>query len=1084
MADATQNWWDSYPTGQPAPAPPAAPVQPRAVVAIGRPPREASPQTPPQILHDEHTARTAGLPSGFEWDANGQGAHPIHGTPMDPTYGQNTVDPTSITDAEHRVAQAMITGRVAPPTGRNLATPQTMRLLAVASQLDPEFDLTTWQRRSAASRAYTSGVQGRNITSFNTAIHHIARYALGADALDNWGGENTPAALSHISNSLRNAMANGNLAGRLTTFNNNADAVASELTSAFRGTNGAEADVQAWRANLRPNMTPQEFHASVQSALDLLRGRIEAMNSSYRQAMGPNATVEDLIDPHSRDILHSLESGTLGTPAPPPAPPSAPSGPQGPGPPPPSAPPQQTGPIQFGARPQTPTGFEQFQIHAYDAFMQANPHATVEQLQAAFPNVSNARQIVAFRDQRGVVAPGSSWVMARPNAPAADITGSRGGSPEAMARQISENTISQGVPLIGGIVQADQALRGPEAGNALLHGGQDWALLGGRDELAAGMNALLGNGGYDRNIAQERGVDAYDSEHHFGDRLTGQIAAGLPEALLPGGLAAQVARSGAQGAAYGFGSGEDSFANRAGNALVGGGLGLAAPLAFNLAGGAVRPVANFLARPFRSAAVTPEAQAIAQAGADENVRLSRPIVDPSARNMAAMRESQPGTSGIVRDSMANTASDIEARAGSLGAGGTAEDTGTIGSRIQDAGRRFIATSRTMRDKLYDRAAQMAGNATVQPWRVVRALNDGIKELSGNAESNAGEIGFLQTTLRDLVDEHGNIIPKTVQEIRDLRTNLRGRINEAGLTYTQAEGRVMGALNQAKDDIARDLGRSNPGAVRAYARADQFNAQRADEIKQIVQPIIGPRNNPLSGERVWQNIRTMAGPRGNSAGMARLWSHLEPAEQLDAAATLAESAGRRAPDEPFSPALFVNFARSLSPAARQTAFGPEGARSIANLNALSQAFTAAQKGLNNSRSGVVRNYAAFFRDFLKGGLPGAAAEMLAGGSALGGGAAGIVAGSALSLAGLAARRMSARALMSPDMSRWLAVAPSQTTAAAIRTHVARLSAIASRDPAIAQEVLGLRNALMNAVNDNAPQMGAAAASPDGGPNEQQ
>jgi hypothetical protein len=305
--------------------------------------------------------------------------------------------------------------------------------------------------------------------------------------------------------------------------------------------------------------------------------------------------------------------------------------------------------------------------------------------------------------------------------------------------------------------------------------------------------------------------------------------------------------------------------------------------------------------------------------------------------------------------------------------------------------------------------------------------------------------------------------------------LRGRINEAGLTYSQAEGRVLGALNEARADIARDLGRTNPGAVRAYVRADQFNAQRADMIKQILQPVIGPRNNPLSGEQVWQRIRTMAGPKGNSAGLARLWERLEPSERLDAAATLAEAAGRRAPDEPFSPALFVSFARGLSPSARMTVFGPEGARSIANLNTLSQAYTAAQRGLNNSRSGVVRNYSAFFRDFLSGGLPGAVVAAVGGGSAVLTGGAGVVAGSALSLAGLAARRMSARALMSPDMSRWLAVAPSQATAAAVRAHIARLSTIATRDPAIAQEVTGLRQALLNAVNDNT--VARAVASPD-------
>ena len=70
-------------------------------------------------------------------------------------------------------------------------------------------------------------------------------------------------------------------------------------------------------------------------------------------------------------------------------------------------------------------------------------------------------------------------------------------------------------------------------------------------------------------------------------------------------------------------------------------------------------------------------------------------------------------------------------------------------------------------------------------------------------------------------------------------------------------------------------------------------------------------------------------------------------------------------------------------------------------------------------------------------------------------------------------LSARALMSPDMSRWLGSAVTATTPSAIRTQIGRLSAVAARDPAIAQEALGLQRALLQAVNDN---MGAAIRSP--------
>lgn len=612
--------------------------------------------------------------------------------------------------------------------------------------------------------------------------------------------------------------------------------------------------------------------------------------------------------------------------------------------------------------------------------------------------------------------------------------------------------------------------------DAAAGGVADTATLGLSDEITAGANSALGNGSYDQNALIERTRAAQDEQNHPWARLGGQVLGGavtLP--FTPETAVGRVAASGIYGAGYGFGSGEGNALQRLPGAVQGATIGVVAPPLMEAGGRVVGALGR------RAAAFIPEAQTIAQAGAEEGVPLSRPLVDPTARDRMAYLESQPGSGNLVRQPLENTRAAIEDRAGQLGAGGTAEEPVTMGSRIQDAANRFIQRSRTVRDKLYDRAAQMAGGATVQGRDAVTEIDRQLAELGGNPNSNAGQISFLQGLRSDFVDDSGNLIPKTVSQIRDIRTGLRGRLNESGLTFSQAEGRVLQVLGQAKNDIARDLTTTAPQAVRAYARADQFNAQRASEIQQVLGRVIGPRDNPLSGERVWQNIQNMAGPRGNSGALDRLWTKLEPSERLDAAATLAESAGRRSPDEPFSPALFINFARSMSPAARQTIFGPEGARSIANLRVLSQALKDTTGRLNNSRSGVVGNWRQFFREIVGGSLPGALAGGYTGGiegaaigsAALGAGVTGV---------GVLARRMSARALMSPDMSRWLAAGAQKATPGAIRAHIDRLTDIAARDPAIAQEVLGLRQSLLGAVNDNAAQTGAAAASPDGGPNE--
>ena len=61
-------------------------------------------------------------------------------------------------------------------------------------------------------------------------------------------------------------------------------------------------------------------------------------------------------------------------------------------------------------------------------------------------------------------------------------------------------------------------------------------------------------------------------------------------------------------------------------------------------------------------------------------------------------------------------------------------------------------------------------------------------------------------------------------------------------------------------------------------------------------------------------------------------------------------------------------------------------------------------------------------------------------------------------------------MNPDMTRWLANAPRQTEPSAIRRYIDKLPGIAAKQPGIADEVLGLRTALLNS-------LGAGRASED-------
>lgn len=617
--------------------------------------------------------------------------------------------------------------------------------------------------------------------------------------------------------------------------------------------------------------------------------------------------------------------------------------------------------------------------------------------------------------------------------------------------------------------QTEQAVGDVLSGGGALKAGVASAL----DSASLGLPALFSSD-YRQRMGMLR--EEHPIASTVGAVVGGVVAPGGPRVGM--GLAQQTRRSAFQGGVYGFNeSGGNPVAG-----ITGAGIGAAVPGAFNVAGRGLRAAP----RAFRLGGnyADEEAQALAQSLTEEGIQGSRPLLDPSTRTRTAYLESQRGSGGPIRRSLAATREGVEAGVERIGAGGTVESPRVMGQRVQDAGRRYIATSRVQATRMYDHASELAGDTRIVPVRASQVLHRNISEL-------AEVPGGVPKVLTDLQDSL--ISPDlgfTVSGLRNLRTRLRDDFAERGLVGSDTERRAMQVVDALSEDIQTGLTQAGrPDAAQAYAAADRFYAERRTEISNVIQRVLGrDRNRPPSGERTMNDLLTMAGNRGDATTLRRLWARLEPDEQLDAAATIAASAVSRGENEGFQLQNFVNWARGVSPEARQIIFGPEASRSIGNLVRITKALQATEGSLNRSRSGVVRNWAGAFRDFTRGGIGGTVLGAVGGGSPIASGAAGAVIGGTVSLGGMALRRLSARSLMSPDLSRWLAAAPRATTPTAIRSHIDRLQVIArtQRNPAIAQEILGLRQGLLNAVNDNASvgMRAAADSGPAGADNRQE
>lgn len=448
------------------------------------------------------------------------------------------------------------------------------------------------------------------------------------------------------------------------------------------------------------------------------------------------------------------------------------------------------------------------------------------------------------------------------------------------------------------------------------------------------------------------------------------------------------------------------------------------------------------------------------AGREERIAIPRALADPSVEPRLIGSAGTVIGSRILNQGLGRVGGQIERRVERLGRGGTALDESNAGQMVQGAVQRYIRDSGRQAARIYDAAETASEGVRVPPQQSIQRIDELLGRLGETPETNGAEIAFLQRLRTDLSND------LSVGALRDVRTSLRQRISNGGLTFGQNEASVLSIMEAASQDIEQGLRAAGRGqAATLFRRADDMYRDRMQFIEGTVQRLIGRRNANLPPERIFQNFRSMASPRGNNAGLARMMREMEPEEQADTAATFASALGRNNRGE-FSTAHLVTQAAKLPRAARVNVFGPEGARSLDNLVTLAREHSRATKAIGGSPTGLRNDFRGQLTNLLFSGGLGLATQSST--TAL------VAGGSALAVKGTR-DFLSARALMSTDLTRWARTAPRTTSPQVALRHVERLGTIAARNPAIAMEIQQLQQTLLNAINNNAPSATRAVAS---------
>lgn len=599
--------------------------------------------------------------------------------------------------------------------------------------------------------------------------------------------------------------------------------------------------------------------------------------------------------------------------------------------------------------------------------------------------------------------------------------------------------------------EADKISEDADGVGRFLYGAADTITLGGLDEIGAGVDAAFGSGEgsfsdrYNQRLGVNRAVQKNLQHDSSGEYGAGQILGGL---VLPAGGArsvGQLARlGGGYGAAYGFGSSDGSLGDRVQGAAVGGAVGAGSAAALGAIGNGI---ANRLAnRPPTGGGGNAAGREVYQAAVDAGITddAGRALVLPADVGGPMTRRLTAGANQTVFGSgpVTRAADRAQTRAGQrlseiASADGQPVRQEVLGEVGQNAAQGYIDRTGAVSERQYGRARELAGDTRLQGTRAVTNIDSQLQELAPTSNTDAGLISGLERLRADLANE-GQLADLSIDSMRRLRTSTRAEARSEGLRSTDYNRRAGMVLDELSADIADQL---SPRAAAEFRRADRNHAQRLDTIDNVMQDIVG-KGGDRSAEAVANRLINLG--RTDSAKLRSFLNSVEPEEAGIVRGSLVQEMGRatsgaqNAEGNGFSLQTFLTNWDKMPERTKETLFRGEHRQAIEGLAKYAEGARGTRAYANTSNTaGAV------------------SAGRIASSAASGTAAVGTLGASAV------LENLTGRLLGSRRFAQWLARAPSNPAQQA--NWARRLSTIATREPAIAQDLIPLQEALQSSVS---------------------
>ncbi len=224
---------------------------------------------------------------------------------------------------EAATVKAIAEGRMAPPSSFAASKPYWQGMLAKVAQYEPGFDLTAWTMRNQTRKEFNAGGPSSpagQITAGNTAIQHLGDVSDAAEELKKQPGifnaisrAGVPL-VSYAASVLANKTAVGTPAGKaLADFMTAKNHFSEEVTKFYAGSSGSEAERERALSNLDQAKSIEELRAAIKTETTLMHGKINALQSRWKNAMGPKAGEFPIVQPKTQAVLDRIVSRTTDT---------------------------------------------------------------------------------------------------------------------------------------------------------------------------------------------------------------------------------------------------------------------------------------------------------------------------------------------------------------------------------------------------------------------------------------------------------------------------------------------------------------------------------------------------------------------------------------------------------------------------------------------------------------------------------------------------------------------------------------------------------------------------------------------------